>query len=92
MNSEEVFLRIAPDRFHYLKFILEGYDNLAVLSSHDMRQGIVRLRYISCTRTELFQLLTSLSSELAGHLPPRRRQDVSPFPVDAKNESENIFR
>jgi len=65
IRQEELFLRIRPDRFHYLKFILEGYDNLAILSSHDMARGIVRLRYLSSSRQELFYLVSSLAKKLS---------------------------
>ncbi|MFV0437704.1 MAG: DUF4911 domain-containing protein [Desulfopila sp.] len=64
IRQEELFLRIRPDLFHYLKFILEGYDNLAVLSSHDRTEGIVRLRYLSSSREELFVLIGSLAARL----------------------------
>lgn len=65
VQPEQLFLRIAPDRFHYLKFILEGYDNMAILSSHDMANGIVRLRYLSSSKRDLFHLLSSLAGKLA---------------------------
>ena len=64
VEQQELYLRIAPDRFHLLKFILEGYDNLAILSSHDMARGIVRLRFISSSAPELTQLLASLAGQL----------------------------
>ena len=60
----EIYLRISPEKFHFLKFILEGYDNMAVLSSHDMKQGIVRIRYISDSDRDLFDLLTSLAAQI----------------------------
>lgn len=66
IQHQELFLRIAPDKFHYLKFILEGYDNLAILSSYDMARGIVRLRYLSSSRHELHLLLESLAQKLIG--------------------------
>jgi hypothetical protein len=64
-TSREIYLRISPDKFHILKFILEGYDNLAILSSHDMAKGIVRIRYISDSSHDLFELLSSLAPKLA---------------------------
>ncbi len=64
IQSEQLFLRISPDRFHYLKFILEGYDNLMVLSSYDMKKGIVLIRYLSPSRIDVFTLLTSLANKL----------------------------
>lgn len=62
--SQELYLRIAPDRFHYLKFILEAYDNLAILSSFDMKKGLVRIRYIADSRQDLFALLSSIAPQL----------------------------
>ena len=64
-SIQEVYLRIAPDRFHFLKFILEGYDNLAVLSSVDMKRGIVRVRYPSDLAGELYGLLSSIASKIS---------------------------
>ena len=63
-STHEIFLRISPDKFHMLKFILEGYDNLAILSSDDRKNGIVRVRYISDSSPELFALLGSLAPKL----------------------------
>jgi hypothetical protein len=61
---KNIYLRIAPDSFHYLKFILEGYDNLAVLSSVEMKQGIVKLRYTEGLERDLFELLSKIAGRL----------------------------
>lgn len=60
----DTYYRIAPDRFHYLKFILEGYDNLAVLSSVSSRKGVIRLKCSSESLTELLQLLADIAPEI----------------------------
>lgn len=57
------YFRITPGRFHYLKFILEGYDNLAVLSSTGV-PGTVRLKYARESASELFSLLASIAADL----------------------------
>ncbi len=62
----EVYLRILPGKFHYLKFILEGYDNLAILSSYDSTAGIVVIRYPKDLTAELFGLLTAIAPVLTG--------------------------
>ncbi len=54
----DTFYRIAPERFHVLKFIIEGYDNLAVVSSVSNRHGIVRLK---CSRECLPELLALMA-------------------------------
>jgi len=58
------FLRIAPQRIHYLKFILEAYDGLALLSTVDSRQGLVSVHYHRAAHTELFELLVDLAPSL----------------------------
>lgn len=64
MVSSELYLRITPGRFHYLKFILEAYDNLAILSSHDNKKGIVLLRYPLDNQKEVFMLLQNICNKL----------------------------
>jgi hypothetical protein len=60
----EVFLRISSRRFHFLKFILEGYDNLAILSSYDCSAGLVVIRYPGAMAGELFDLLGQIAGSL----------------------------
>jgi hypothetical protein len=62
---KELYLNIASDRFHFLKFILEGYDGLAVLSSIDGKAGIIRLLYPSESEGLLFELMTNLSKKIS---------------------------
>lgn len=63
-TSHHLYLRIAPDKFHFLKFILEGYDNLAILSSVDNHNGVVLIRYTEPMQQELLQLLTDLAQDI----------------------------
>ncbi len=63
-NLCEIFLRISPERFHTIKFILEGYDNLALLSSFDHKKGVVRLRFPYELMPDLFSLLTAIAKDL----------------------------
>ncbi|MGL1932927.1 MAG: DUF4911 domain-containing protein [Desulfotalea sp.] len=64
-NLEQVYLRIAPSKFHILKFILEGYDNLAILSSEDGKAGIVRLKYPEESRKDVFALLADVAPQIS---------------------------
>ncbi len=57
----ETYYRIEPGRFHYLKFILEGYDNLAVISAVSQYHGVVRLRCAAETLSELIVILAGLA-------------------------------
>ena len=61
----KVYLRISPGKFHLLKFILEGYDNLAILSSYQSADGIVVIRYPQEMAQDLFGLLGSLGRNLS---------------------------
>lgn len=57
-------LKISPDRIHYLKFILEGYDSLAILSTINSGQGLVEIRYPPEMKKDLTELLDEIASEL----------------------------
>ncbi|HCC35385.1 MAG TPA: hypothetical protein DEQ02_07045 [Ruminococcaceae bacterium] len=59
-----LYLRIAPSRFFWLKNILEGYDNLAVLSRDTVTAHGTLLRYPAEREREVFSLLTSISATL----------------------------
>lgn len=61
---KELYLAISPNRFHFLKFVLEGYDGLAILSSVDGKAGTVRLRYPVESEPLLFELLSALAPGL----------------------------
>jgi len=66
-NLIETFYRIAPEKFHMLKFILEGYDNLAVLSSMSGKTGIIRLKCATESLPELMCLLSDIAPVLKKH-------------------------
>ena len=57
-------LKISPDRIHFLKFILEGYDGMALLSTADAGQGIVEIRYPHENENDLKSLLRKLEPQI----------------------------
>jgi hypothetical protein len=59
------FLRIRTDRISLFRFLLEGYDGLAVLSTVDGQQGLVRLMVPKGRYAELWALLAAICGELA---------------------------
>jgi hypothetical protein len=63
-RCSSLHLKISPDRIHYLKFILEGYDNLAILSTVNARQGLVEIRYPPDNEKDLRYLLTEITSDI----------------------------
>lgn len=60
-SLEQLFLHISPGKFHILKFILEGYDNIGLVSSYRIDKGIILLRYSKDFGREVMELLASLS-------------------------------
>lgn len=57
-------LKISPERIHFLKFILEGYDGMALLSTKDPGEGLVEVRYPVEIESELKELLQSIELQL----------------------------
>ena len=60
----DLYLRIAPKSIVFLKFILEGYDGLALVTTIDRHNGIVRLVVPSQRHDELWYLLGELAPGL----------------------------
>ena len=59
-----LYLRINQQKIFYLKYILEGYDGLAVLTTEDNSTGLVSLRFPETSRNDLFGLLKSIAGNL----------------------------
>lgn len=59
-----LYVRIAGEKFHYLKFILEGYDNMALLSSCNQDPTIAMVRYAVGMEKDLIALLESVAIDL----------------------------
>jgi hypothetical protein len=57
-------LEITPERIHFLKFILEGYDGLAIMSTIDARQGIVEIYYPPEVESDLKKLLHHIRPQI----------------------------
>jgi hypothetical protein len=62
----EWFLLIRPEKISWLRFILEGYDGLAILSTIAADRGLVRIQTFDCNMVATMRLL----AELAGQLSP----------------------
>jgi hypothetical protein len=59
---QTLYLRISVDQYHFLKFILEGYDGLVLLSKKEL--DIVILRYPSEMMGDLIGLLSSIEKRI----------------------------
>lgn len=63
-QSSLLRLEISPERIHFLKFILEGYDNLAILSTLDAGQGLVEIRYPAEIESDLKKILHNIGPQI----------------------------
>jgi hypothetical protein len=59
---EKLYLRISDNQYHFLKFILEGYDGIGVLSYESNK--LVVIRYPREHKKDLYQLLSSLEEKI----------------------------
>jgi hypothetical protein len=59
---EKFTLRIDPSSVCFFRFILEGYDNMFMLSTVDQRAGLVDVRAAKGSLKDLLLILRSLKS------------------------------
>ena len=59
-----LYLYINREKIGLLKFLLEGYDGLAVLSTIDAQQGLVKVLVPRSRYGELMPLLSAISPDL----------------------------
>lgn len=52
--------RMEPSRVYFLRFILEGYDNLFVLSTIDRKEGLVEIHYVKSAEDDLRSILEEI--------------------------------
>ena len=60
----EFFLSIRSERIGWLRFILEGYDGLALLTTLSTEKGLVRIRTLQTGFVETMQLIETLAPDL----------------------------
>jgi hypothetical protein len=57
-----LYLRISKDQYHFLKFILEGYDGMGILSNE--KKGLVVIRYPKQIHKDLLEMLSSIGKKI----------------------------
>ena len=57
-------LRIDPKRIGFLKFILEGYDGMALVTTIDAKAGDVIIRYPSFFHDDLLAIIDDLAAKI----------------------------
>ena len=68
-----LYARIAPQRIHFLRFILEGYDGLAVLSTINAETGVVVMRFPEEAKEEIISLLEDMTDSLTQNCQPNKQ-------------------
>ena len=81
MKLQHTYLRIAPEKYHFLKFILEGYDGLCLLSSVPEYEGCVRIGFPEALGKDLFGLLDSIAKAIS----PFPQQGLKAIPMDSQS-------
>jgi hypothetical protein len=66
--------RVDPQQIHYLQFILEAYDGVAMLTTVDAREGRVQLAVPRGGEADARSLMEALEGEL-GRGPLTREED-----------------
>lgn len=64
-----LLLRISPQRIGFIKFILEGYDGMALVSTLDPKSGSIIVRYPLSFHEELSAIIVDLSPLLLEESP-----------------------
>jgi hypothetical protein len=64
-------LEVSPDRIHFLKFILEGYDGLALLTTINSRQGLIEIKYPPEVEKDLTNLLHNIAPQILKNMSTR---------------------
>lgn len=58
-------LRIRPQAVYFLRFVLEAYDNLYIMTTIDRDCGLVEIRHVKGSEKDLQDILTELT-EITG--------------------------
>lgn len=57
-------IRIDPEQIYFLKFILEAYDNLTIMSTVDRIDGVMELKYPLELEEDVKGVLQSMAQRL----------------------------
>ena len=64
MQTVHKMYRVEKNRIGFLKFIFEAYDNLAVLTTLDPAEGLVRLAIAPGCSFEAFAVMEDLKKDI----------------------------
>jgi hypothetical protein len=66
----EWFLLIRPEKISWLRFLLEGYDGIAILSTLSPDNGLVRIQTLDCRFLETMRFLEATAKDLTPYQLP----------------------
>ena len=78
MNSELIFLKLAPEHIVTIKFILESYEGLGVVRTLNAEKGEIVFLAPSDSHADLLELVESLKEDLGLR--------IIPMPTDLTND------
>jgi len=64
VSIHTLLIKIDPTNVYFLRFILEGYDNMYVLSTIDKKEGLVEIQYCACAQKELKEILLEIGDTI----------------------------
>lgn len=64
MQTTQTLYLVEKSRIGFLKFIFEGYDNLAVLTTLDSATGLVRLTIAPGCSSEAYAVMADLKKDI----------------------------
>ena len=64
MSIKTLSLEITPSMVYFLRFILEGYDNMFVLTTVDKDRGLVEIQYCQSVRLQLERIIDEIGGEI----------------------------
>lgn len=68
-----LLLQIPPHRIGFIKFILEGYDGMSLVSTLDSKSGSIVIRYPLSFHDDLTAIIADLSPILFGEVERERK-------------------
>ena len=63
-ECKKIIFRVEPSEIHYIRFILEATDGLALLTTLDVSQGLVVARVAPGCEDDFDEFLTELGKEI----------------------------
>lgn len=85
-RSECVLVRTAPDQVHLFRFLLEGYENLALFTVLNRKTGLLKVVFSPHQRAETLAALEAMGAVVPVRIEPwpaaRRTPGTAPEPTE----------